>query len=105
VCDEKCKRATGGLFYENGFTAPFKRGSCNRIICNDLSSKTVVGTPCFGCTEPDFPKNALFSTKTNMGIPAKMPLGIHIRAYLTATGIAKSFKIKRLEDEIIDYKK
>jgi hydrogenase small subunit len=40
-----------------------------------------------------------------MGIPAKMPLGIPMRAYLTVTGIAKSFKIKRLEDEIIDYKK
>ena len=38
-----------------------------------------------------------------MGIPAKMPLGIPMRAYLTATGIAKSFKIKRLEERVIEY--
>jgi len=93
----------GCLFYENGCQAPFTRGSCNKILWNDTSSKTVVGTPCFGCTEPDFPKTALFNTKTNMGIPAKMPLGIPMRAYLTATGIAKSFSIKRLEGRIIDY--
>jgi hydrogenase small subunit len=38
-----------------------------------------------------------------MGIPATMPLGVPRRAYLTATGIAKSFKIKRFEERIIDY--
>ncbi len=93
----------GCLFYENGCQAPFTRGSCNRILWNDISSKTIAGTPCFGCTEPEFPKSFLFQTKTNMGIPAKMPLGIPMRAYLTATGIAKSFTIKRLEQKIIDY--
>ena len=93
----------GCLFYEQGCQAPYTRGSCNKILWNDVSSKTNVGTPCFGCTEPSFPKKALFSTKTNMGIPAHMPLGIPRRAYLTATGIAKSFKIKRFEERIIDY--
>ncbi len=93
----------GCLFYENGCQAPFTHGSCNKILWNDTSSKTVVGTPCFGCTEPSFPKSALFSTKTNMGIPATMPLGVPRRAYLTATGIAKSFKIKRFEERIIEY--
>ncbi len=95
----------GCLFYENGCQGPFTHGSCNKILWNDASSKTNVGTPCFGCTEPDFPKEKLFSTKTNMGIPQKMPLGISKRAYLTVTGIAKSFKIKRLEKKVIDYKK
>jgi len=38
-----------------------------------------------------------------MGIPSKMPLGIPKRAYLTATGIAKSFKIKRFEERVVDY--
>ncbi len=93
----------GCLFYENGCQAPFTHGSCNKILWNDVSSKTVVGTPCFGCTEPSFPKESLFSTKTNMGIPATMPLGVPRRAYLTATGIAKSFKIKRLEERIVKY--
>ena len=95
----------GCSFYENGCQGPFTHGSCNKILWNDTSSKTVVGTPCFGCTEPDFPKERLFSTKTNMGIPQKMPLGIPKRAYLTVTGIAKSFKIKRLEKKVIDYEK
>jgi hydrogenase small subunit len=91
----------GCLFYEQGCQGPYTRGSCNKILWNDISSKTNVGTPCFGCTEPSFPKTALFTTKTNMGIPAMMPLGVPKRAYLTATGIAKSFKIKRLEERII----
>ena len=93
----------GCSFYENGCQGPYTRGSCNKILWNDISSKTVVGTPCFGCTEPDFPKRRLFFTKTNMGIPQKMPLEIPKRAYLTVTGIAKSFKIKRLEKKLIEY--
>jgi len=93
----------GCLFYEQGCQGPYTRGSCNKILWNDTSSKTIVGTPCFGCTEPSFPKTALFSTKTNMGIPATMPLGVPRRAYLTATGIAKSFRIKRFEERIITY--
>jgi len=93
----------GCLFYEQGCQGPYTRGSCNKILWNDVSSKTIAGTPCFGCTEPDFPKPALFMTRTNMGIPATMPLGIPKRAYLTATGIAKSFKIKRFEERVIKY--
>ena len=93
----------GCLFYEQGCQAPYTKGSCNKILWNDVSSKTVVGTPCFGCTEPSFPKTALFTTKTNMGIPATMPLGVPKRAYLTMTGIAKSFKIKRFEERLIAY--
>jgi len=93
----------GCLFYELGCQAPYTHGSCNKILWNDVSSKTIAGTPCFGCTEPTFPKTELFKTKTNMGIPAKVPLGIPKRAYLTATGVVKSFKIKRFEERLIDY--
>jgi NiFe hydrogenase small subunit HydA len=91
----------GCLFYELGCQAPYTRGSCNKILWNDISSKTNAGTPCFGCTEPGFPSNALFKTKTNMGIPANMPLGVPKRAYLTITGITKGFKIERLESKVI----
>ena len=94
----------GCLFYEFGCQGPYTKGSCNKILWNDISSKTVVGTPCFGCTEPDFPKEKLFFTKTNMGIPQNMPLGVSKRAYLTLTGVAKSFKIKRLEQNLIEYR-
>ncbi|MBN2767621.1 MAG: hydrogenase, partial [Campylobacterales bacterium] len=79
----------GCLFYENGCRGPFTNANCNKMLWNDISSKTRVGTPCFGCTEPSFPQRNLFSTKTNMGIPANMPLGIPPRAYLSVTGVAK----------------
>ncbi|WP_201337078.1 MULTISPECIES: hydrogenase [unclassified Nitratiruptor] len=92
----------GCLFYEQGCQAPFTHGSCNKILWNGVSSKTRIGTPCFGCTEPTFPSNNLFKTKTHMGIPVKMPLGVPKRAYLTLTGIAKSFHIPRLHKRVID---
>ena len=95
----------GCLFYEQGCQAPYTRGSCNKILWNDTSSKTRVGTPCFGCTEATFPQSSLFFTKTNMGIPAKMPLGVPRRAYLTLTGVTKSFKIKRFSQRLLEYDK
>ncbi len=93
----------GCLYYRHGCQAPYTRGSCNQIPWNGISSKTTVGTPCFGCTEPTFPKKDLFSTQTNMGIPAYTPLGVSKRAYLTLSGIAKSFRIKRFSKRIIEY--
>jgi len=95
----------GCLFYEQGCQGPYTRGSCNKILWNDTSSKTRVGTPCFGCTEPTYPQESLFRTKTNMGIPAKMPLGVPRRAYLTLTGVVKSFKIKRFSEKLLEYDK
>ena len=92
----------GCLYYKQGCQGPFTHGSCNKILWNETASKTRVGTPCFGCTEPDFPKRELFSTKTYMGIPATMPLGVPKRAYLTITGIAKSFHIPRLAKRLFD---
>ena len=90
----------GCMFYDNGCTAPYTRGSCNKILWNEVNSKTRNGEPCHGCTEPNFPKENLFKTKKNMGIPANLPLGVSKRAYLTLAGIAKAFKIKRLEEEL-----
>ncbi|WP_456322929.1 NADH-quinone oxidoreductase subunit B family protein [Hydrogenimonas sp.] len=87
----------GCLFYEHGCQGPFTHGSCNKILWGGVSSKTRAGMPCIGCTEPGFPSTNLFETKTLMSIPAKMPLGVPKRAYLTMTGIAKAFKIERLE--------
>jgi len=95
----------GCLFYEQGCQGPYTRGSCNKILWNDTSSKTRVGTPCFGCTEPNYPQDSLFVTKTNMGIPATMPLGVPRRAYLTLTGVVKSFKIKRFLKPLLEYDK
>ncbi len=92
----------GCLYYKQGCQAPYTHGSCNKILWNEINSKTRAGTPCFGCTEPQFPKKELFKTKTYMGIPATMPLGVPKRAYLTLTGVAKSFRIERLTQRLID---
>ncbi len=92
----------GCLFYEQGCQAPYTRGDCNKTLWNGVGSKTRAGMPCIGCTEPDFPKKDLFETKKYMGIPANMPLGVPKRAYLTLTGIAKSFKIDRLNKRVLD---
>ncbi len=94
----------GCLFYKQGCRAPMTHATCNKILWNEVSSKTRIGTPCFGCTEPDFPRKNLFFTKTNMSIPEDIPLGVPKRSYLTLTGIAKTFHIKRLEGKLIDYK-
>ena len=90
----------GCMFYEHGCQATYTQGSCNKILWNEVNSKTRVGLPCMGCTEPTFPKSNLFETKKNMGIPQYLPLGVHKRAYLTLTGITKAFTIKRLEEDI-----
>ncbi len=92
----------GCLYYAQGCRGPMTHASCNHILWNEVSSKTRSGSPCFGCTEPDFPRRDLFVTKTNMSIPADVPLGISKRAYLTMAGVAKTFKIKRLEGRLID---
>lgn len=92
----------GCLFYAQGCQGPMTHGSCNKILWNEVSSKTRSGAPCVGCTEPSFPKTELFSTKTYMSIPAEMPLGIPKRSYLALAGAAKSFHIKRLEGKLID---
>jgi len=90
----------GCLFYEQGCQAPFTHSNCNKILWNEINSKPRAGTPCFGCTEPNFPKENLFHTDTMMGIPAKIPLGVSKRAYLTLAGIAKSLKNERLEERL-----
>jgi len=92
----------GCLYYLQGCRGPMTHASCNRILWNEVSSKMRVGTPCFGCTEPDFPRRNLFETKTNMSIPEEVPTGVPKRSYFTLTGIAKSFHIKRLEERLID---
>ena len=90
----------GCMFYDHGCQAPYTSGSCNKILWNETNSKTRAGEPCHGCTEPTFPKQNLFTTKKNMGIPQNLPLGVNKRAYLTLAGVTKAFKIKRLEEKL-----
>ncbi len=94
----------GCLFYDQGCRAPMTFSSCNKILWNDISSKTRAGMPCIGCTQSDFPRNDMLETKKNIGIPFEVPVGISKRAYLTITGVAKSFKIDRLHKKIMEEK-
>lgn len=91
----------GCLFYEHGCQGPMTHANCNKILWNSVSSKTRVGSACFGCTEFDFPKIGLFETPKNMSLPAS-PYGISKRAYYSLSGVAKGFKIDRLERRLID---
>ena len=90
----------GCMYYSRGCQAPYTSGSCNKILWNEVNSKTRNGSPCFGCNEPTFPKTNLFKTKTNMSIPQYLPIGIPKRAYLSMAGVAKTFKIPRLNGKL-----
>lgn len=92
----------GCLFYNQGCRGPMTHSSCNKILWNEISSKTRVGMPCIGCTETDFPRNNMLETKKNMGIPQEVPLGISKRAYLSISGVAKTFKIDRLHKKLME---
>ncbi len=92
----------GCLFYEEGCRGPMTHSNCNKILWNDVNSKTRAGMPCIGCTEFDFPRNNMLETKKNIGIPMEVPLGVNKRAYLTLTGVAKTFKIDRLHKKLIE---
>jgi hydrogenase small subunit len=91
----------GCLFYEHGCQGPMTHANCNKILWNTVSSKTRVGSSCLGCTEFDFPKHALYETQKNMSLPPA-PYGISKRAYYSLAGIAKGFKIDRLEKRLFD---
>ena len=91
----------GCLFYEHGCLGPMSHANCNKILWNGVSSKTRAGSPCLGCTEFDFPRVALYETQKNMSLP-QTPFGISKRAYYSLAGVAKSFKIERLEKKLID---
>lgn len=91
----------GCLYYDHGCQAPYSSGSCNKILWNEVNSKTRSGSPCFGCTEYTFPKIGLFETKKNMGVPQFLPLGVPKRAYLSIAGVTKAFKIDRLNKKLM----
>jgi len=90
----------GCLFYDHGCRGPMTHANCNKILWNEVSSKTRAGSPCLGCTEPDFPRDNVYETKKYMSLPAT-PVGVSKRAYYTVTGVAKSFRIDRLEKRLI----
>lgn len=102
VDNHKFGELEGCMFYDHGCQGPYTHGSCNKILWNEVNSKTRAGLPCMGCTEPSFPKHNFYSTKKNMGIPQELPIGVGKRTYLTLAGITKAFKIDRLQKKLFD---
>jgi len=92
----------GCMFYDHGCQAPFTHAPCNKTLWNEVNSKTRVGMPCVGCTEPSFPRLNLFQTKKNMGIQQDLPVGVAKRTYLTLAGVSKAFTIERLQKGLMD---
>ena len=91
----------GCLFYNEGCRGPMTHSNCNKILWNDVNTKTRAGMPCIGCTEFDFPRENMLETKKHIGIPFEPPVGVPKRAYLSLAGVAKTFKIPRLNEELI----
>lgn len=82
----------GCLFDELGCKGPLTHSDCNSRLWNRQSSKTRAGSPCMGCTEPEFPESStpFFGTpKTRLGIPKKIPLGVSRARYIAWAGTAK----------------
>ncbi|QOY55895.1 hydrogenase [Candidatus Sulfurimonas marisnigri] len=102
VDNHKFGELEGCMYYDHGCQAPYTHASCNKILWNEVNSKTRAGLPCMGCTEPKFPKQNLFETKKNMGIPEYLPVGVGKRTYLTLAGITKAFNIQRLQKKLFD---
>ena len=84
----------GCLFYDLGCRGPMTHSPCNRIYWNRVASKTNVGMPCIGCTEPEFPffelmPGTVFKTQTVMGVPKELPFGVEKKGYIALASAAK----------------
>lgn len=89
----------GCLFFYLGCRGPMARGSCNKLLWNRRSSKTRVGVPCHGCTEPDFPQPyPFFRTRSIADVPLELPLGVDRAHYLAYKGMAAEAAPDRLKE-------
>ncbi|MBI5548298.1 MAG: NADH:ubiquinone oxidoreductase [Deltaproteobacteria bacterium] len=88
----------GCLFFHLGCRGPLAYGPCNKLLWNHRSSKTRVGVPCVGCTEPSFPKaQPFFSTRALAEIPIELPHGVDRAHYLAYKGMAAAAAPERLK--------
>lgn len=87
----------GCLFFHMGCRGPLTNGPCNKLLWNARSSKTTVGVPCLGCTQPDFPQPyPFFYTRNIAGIPIELPEGVDRAHYLAYKGMAAAAAPDRL---------
>lgn len=88
------------MFFNLGCKGPITRSNCNTTLWNNTSSKTRVGVPCFGCTDPGFPVDTnLFVTEKLGNIPLKLPEGVNRANYMAYKQLAKRAAPRRLSDE------
>lgn len=87
----------GCLFFHMGCAGPLVPGACNKSLWNQQSSKPRAGIPCFGCTDPDFPKaSPFFQTPNIEGIPLSLPMGVNRAHYMVYKGMAAAAAPERL---------
>jgi hydrogenase small subunit len=87
----------GCLFFHLGCHGPLAHGPCNKALWNHHASKTRVGLPCLGCTQPGFPQDdPFFFTRNVEGIPLNLPAGVERAHYLAYKGMAAAAAPPRL---------
>ncbi|NUQ01528.1 MAG: NADH:ubiquinone oxidoreductase [Armatimonadetes bacterium] len=87
----------GCLFFHLGCQGPLAYGPCNKLLWGRRSSKTRVGIPCIGCTQPDFPNGgSFFETRSIVDIPVALPDGVDRAHYLAYKGMAAAAAPERL---------
>lgn len=88
----------GCLFFHMGCAGPLVPGPCNKLLWNQHSSKPRAGVPCFGCTDPEFPRaTPFFQTPNIEGIPLSLPMGVNRAHYMVYKGMAAAAAPERLQ--------
>jgi len=88
----------GCLFFHMGCAGPLVPGPCNKLLWNRQSSKPRAGVPCFGCTDPEFPRSTPFFQTPNIeGIPLSLPIGVNRAHYMVYKGMAAAAAPERLQ--------
>lgn len=88
----------GCLFFYMGCRGPIARGPCNKVLWNRRSTKTRVGVPCVGCTDPEFPQShPFFQTPSIVEVPIELPFGVDRAHYLAYKGMAAAAAPERLK--------
>ena len=89
----------GCLFFYRGCHGPVAYGPCNKLLWSGRSSKTRVGVPCHGCTEPDFPQPyPFFRTRAIADVPLELPNGVDRAHYLAYKAMAAAAAPERLKE-------
>ena len=95
--EERSFGEKGCMFFHLGCRGPLAHGPCNKLHWNRRSSKTSAGVPCFGCTQPDFPRaEPFFQSRNVAGVPLDLPEGVDRAHYLAYKSMAAAAAPERL---------